>query len=110
MFCVQGDPVKVVEAHATRWVALVTQDCSEEQPIEVKQAAAEVLVKVTPTLLTSAILHMGTCLTILGNLCASGYEKCSEYMCLFVYVWQVSPTPWHYGVVSLPYCRTRTRT
>ncbi|XP_053357978.1 thyroid adenoma-associated protein [Clarias gariepinus] len=54
-----GDPVKIVEAHATRWVALVTQDCSEEQPIEVKQAAAEVLVKVTPTLLTSAKLHMG---------------------------------------------------
>ncbi|MCI4376608.1 hypothetical protein PGIGA_G00190450 [Pangasianodon gigas] len=53
------DPVGVAVSHAARWVALVTQDCSEEQPVEVKQTAAEVLVKVTPTLLTSATLHMG---------------------------------------------------
>ncbi|XP_060781574.1 thyroid adenoma-associated protein isoform X2 [Neoarius graeffei] len=53
------DPVGVAASQAARWVALVTQDCNEEQPVEVKQAAAEVLVKVTPTLLTSGTLHMG---------------------------------------------------
>ncbi|XP_053476778.1 thyroid adenoma-associated protein [Ictalurus furcatus] len=53
------DLVGVAVSHAARWVALVTQDCSEEQPVEVKQTAAEVLVKVTPTLMTSDTLHMG---------------------------------------------------
>ncbi|XP_076852074.1 tRNA (32-2'-O)-methyltransferase regulator THADA-like, partial [Brachyhypopomus gauderio] len=38
---------------AARWGALVTQCCGEEQPVEVKMTAADVLVKATPTLLTS---------------------------------------------------------
>ncbi|XP_027005873.2 thyroid adenoma-associated protein isoform X1 [Tachysurus fulvidraco] len=54
----------VAVSHGTRWVALVTQDCSEEQPVEVKQTAAEVLVKVTPTLLTSDTLPMGVTHTL----------------------------------------------
>ncbi|KAF7710664.1 hypothetical protein HF521_009536 [Silurus meridionalis] len=52
-------PLGVAVSHAARWVAQVTQDCSEEQPAEVKQAAAEVLVKVTPFLLTSATMPLG---------------------------------------------------
>lgn len=74
MLCVQEDPVGVVASHAARWVALVTQDCSEEQPVEVKQIAAEVLVKVTPTLLTSATLHMGKWISILRYLCSKEWK------------------------------------
>ncbi|XP_062851967.1 thyroid adenoma-associated protein [Trichomycterus rosablanca] len=48
-----------VVSHVNRWVALVTQCCSEEQPGEVKQTAAEMLVKVTPTFLTSTSLPLG---------------------------------------------------
>lgn len=68
MACVVFIQEGVAASHGTRWVALVTQDCSEEQPVEVKQTAAEVLVKVTPTLLTSDTLPMGKCIGFLRYL------------------------------------------
>ncbi|KAJ8248320.1 hypothetical protein GJAV_G00240740 [Gymnothorax javanicus] len=43
----------------SRWVALVSRCCGEEQPAEVKLTAAEVLVQATPTLLTSPALPLG---------------------------------------------------
>ncbi|KAJ8359680.1 hypothetical protein SKAU_G00162050 [Synaphobranchus kaupii] len=43
----------------SHWGALVSRCCSEEQPGEVKLAAAEVLVKATPSLLASPALPLG---------------------------------------------------
>ncbi|XP_062319840.1 thyroid adenoma-associated protein isoform X2 [Osmerus eperlanus] len=46
------------------WGALVSQCCSEEQPVEVKLMAAEVLVNATHPLLTSPSLPLGLSLTV----------------------------------------------
>ncbi|XP_035387280.1 thyroid adenoma-associated protein isoform X1 [Electrophorus electricus] len=49
---------------AGSWGALVTQCCGEEQPTEVRLTAAEVLVKATPTLLTSPAAPLGMAQTL----------------------------------------------
>lgn len=84
----------------------MTQDCSEEQPVEVKQAAAEVLVRVTPTLLTSDTLPIGRCIAVF-NVINNKNKQCSNSVC--VGEGQVLPIPWHCGRVSSSYCRMRTR-
>ncbi|MGH0156455.1 UNVERIFIED_CONTAM: hypothetical protein FKN15_040286 [Acipenser sinensis] len=43
----------------TRWAGLVAQCCEDEQPIEIKLTAAEILVSATPSLLTSTTLPLG---------------------------------------------------
>ncbi|XP_041107653.1 thyroid adenoma-associated protein-like isoform X2 [Polyodon spathula] len=43
----------------TRWVGLVAQCCEDEQPIEIKLTAAEILVSATPSVLTSTTLPLG---------------------------------------------------
>ncbi|XP_036403279.1 thyroid adenoma-associated protein [Megalops cyprinoides] len=48
----------------SRWGALVSRCCGEEQPGEVKLAAAEVLVKATPSLLASPALPLGVSDTV----------------------------------------------
>lgn len=48
----------------SRWGALVTQGCAEDQPAEVKLMSAEVLVKAVPTLLTAPALPLGITHTV----------------------------------------------
>ncbi|KAK1171060.1 hypothetical protein AOXY_G8054 [Acipenser oxyrinchus oxyrinchus] len=43
----------------TRWAGLVAQCCEDEQPVEIKLTAAEILVNITPSLLTSTTLPLG---------------------------------------------------
>ncbi|KAM9726802.1 thyroid adenoma-associated protein isoform 2-T3 [Menidia menidia] len=57
----QGAPA---EACLAQWGALVCSCCSEEQPAEVKLAAAEVLVGCTSTLLTNPRLPLGLPTTV----------------------------------------------
>ncbi|XP_035256755.1 thyroid adenoma-associated protein [Anguilla anguilla] len=54
----QGRGVAAVSV-LSRWGALVSRCCSEEQPEEVKLTAAEVLVKAMPSLLASPALPLG---------------------------------------------------
>uniref|UniRef100_A0AAY4DDB0 tRNA (32-2'-O)-methyltransferase regulator THADA n=1 Tax=Denticeps clupeoides TaxID=299321 RepID=A0AAY4DDB0_9TELE len=55
----QQDLSPAAVAHLGLWAALVKQSCGEEQPTEVKLMAAEVLVRVTKSLLTSTGLPLG---------------------------------------------------
>ncbi|KAL6487447.1 hypothetical protein MHYP_G00040730 [Metynnis hypsauchen] len=50
---------EAAEVHVAVWGAMVTQCCNEEQPVEVKLTAADVLVKATPILLTALTLPLG---------------------------------------------------
>ncbi|KAM4607989.1 thyroid adenoma-associated protein [Polymixia lowei] len=62
---VNSDPERVcAEGRLAQWGALVCAGCSEEQPVEVKLTAAEVLVSSMATLLASPALPLGLCATV----------------------------------------------